>query len=222
VDAIDRKTRPAAKPPAGTAERLAKNGAAAPAATPARTRPSDAALLTRTAARTTAPRAAAPVPLASATAPVSNSRPVVGAGEPLSPLSQSLLDGVAALPSGAKFADTKRINPRSPRAALEPDRVEIPMRRSRRARHPLVIVGNAIISIFLIVAVAAGYVVYVGKQRFDAPGPLQHDQTVNIPRGAGIRDIADVLSRDGVIDQSWVFIGGVLLLKAREGLKAGE
>jgi UPF0755 protein len=86
----------------------------------------------------------------------------------------------------------------------------------------LVIVGNAIISIFLILVVAAGYVLYVGKQRFDAPGPLQQDRVVNIPRGSGIRDITDVLSREGVIDQPWVFVGGVLLLKAHEGLKAGE
>jgi UPF0755 protein len=85
-----------------------------------------------------------------------------------------------------------------------------------------VIVGNAIISIFLMLVVAAGYVLYVGKQRFDAPGPLQQDRVVNIPRGVGIRDISDVLSREGVIDQPWVFVGGVLLLKAHEGLKAGE
>jgi UPF0755 protein len=85
-----------------------------------------------------------------------------------------------------------------------------------------VIVGNAIISMVLVLVVAAGYVLYVGKQRFDAPGPLQQDRVVNIPRGAGIRDISDVLSREGVIDQPWVFVGGVLLLKAHEGLKAGE
>ncbi|HZR62843.1 MAG TPA: endolytic transglycosylase MltG [Xanthobacteraceae bacterium] len=128
-----------------------------------------------------------------------------------------------ASPNSARRADTKRLNPRSPRAALEPDRVEMPEhRRSKRARHPLVIVGNAIISIFLMLVVAAGYVLYVGKQRFDAPGPLQQDRVVNIPRGVGIRDISDVLSREGVIDQPWVFVGGVLLLKAHEGLKAGE
>ena len=62
----------------------------------------------------------------------------------------------------------------------------------------------------------------IGKQRFDAPGPLADDRVVNIPRGAGMRDIADVLVRDGVIDQPWVFVGGVLVLKAREDLKAGE
>ena len=59
-------------------------------------------------------------------------------------------------------------------------------------------------------------------QRFDAPGPLAEDKVVNIPRGSGIRDISDVLMREGVIDQSWVFLGGVLALKAREDLKAGE
>jgi UPF0755 protein len=89
-------------------------------------------------------------------------------------------------------------------------------------RHPLVIAGNAVMSLFLILAIGAGYVLYVGKQRFEAPGPLQQDRTVEIPHGSGIRDISDLLTRDGVIDQPWVFIGGVLLLKAREGLKAGE
>jgi UPF0755 protein len=52
--------------------------------------------------------------------------------------------------------------------------------------------------------------------------PLAEDRVVNIPRGSGIREIADVLMREGVIDQSWVFVGGVLVLKAREDLKAGE
>jgi UPF0755 protein len=115
-----------------------------------------------------------------------------------------------------------RITPRSPRAVLEPDKVEVPTKRSTRARHPLVIVGNAIISIFLMATVAAGYVVFVGKQRFAAPGPLQEDRVVNIPRGAGIRDISEVLTREGVIDQPKIFVVGALLMKSHEGLKAGE
>ncbi len=82
--------------------------------------------------------------------------------------------------------------------------------------------GNALISIFVLSAIVVGFMYYVGKQRFEAPGPLLEDRVVNIPRGAGIRDIADVLTHEGVIDQPWVFIGGVLVLKAREGLKAGE
>ena len=112
--------------------------------------------------------------------------------------------------------------PRSPRAAIEPDRVDLPARRSASARHPLIIIGNAVISAFVLVALAAGVALFVGKQRFEAAGPLPADRIVNIPRGSGMRYIADILSRDGVIDQSWLFIGGVLVLKAREDLKAGE
>jgi peptidoglycan lytic transglycosylase G len=195
ADPVEPKPRAEVKPAAGTAERLLNGGASSSS----RPRVSNAALLTRIAATKSAPpRSAA------------------------APLSESALNGIATAPNPARRADPNRINPRSPRAALEPDRVEMPVRRSKRARHPLVIVGNAIISLFLVLVVAAGYMLYVGKQRFDAPGPLLQDRVVNIPRGSGIRDITDVLSRDGVIDQPWVFIGGVLLLKAHEGLKAGE
>jgi UPF0755 protein len=98
----------------------------------------------------------------------------------------------------------------------------MPPKRSKKARHPFVVVGNAIITLFVLVAVVAAVTLVVGKQRFDAPGPLAEDRVVNIPRGSGIRDISDVLMRDGVIDQPWVFVGGVLVLKAREDLKAGE
>jgi UPF0755 protein len=45
---------------------------------------------------------------------------------------------------------------------------------------------------------------------------------VNIPRG-GARDIADLLVREGVINDPWVFVGGALALKARgDDLKYGE
>jgi UPF0755 protein len=112
--------------------------------------------------------------------------------------------------------------PRSPRAAIEPDPVDLPARRSARARHPLVVIGNAVISAFVLVGLAAGIALFFGKQRFEATGPLAADRVVNIPRGSGMRDIADILSREGVIDQPWLFIGGVLVLKAREDLRAGE
>ena len=94
--------------------------------------------------------------------------------------------------------------------------------RSKSARHPLIIIGNAIISLIVLLTVVVGFVLFVGKQRFESPGPLPQDRVVNISRGAGIRDIAETLQREGVIDQPWVFMGGVLVLKAREDLKAGE
>jgi UPF0755 protein len=111
---------------------------------------------------------------------------------------------------------------RSPRAALEPERVPPPRRRSKKVRHPLVIVGNAIFTALVIISVAVGGALFVGKQRFEAPGPLPEDKVVNIPRGLGVKDIADVLVREGVIDQPYVFIGGVFVLKAKGDLKFGE
>ena len=97
-----------------------------------------------------------------------------------------------------------------------------PKRPSRRARHPLIIAGNAIFSIILIIAVAGGVAWSYGKHKFETPGPLDREKVVNIPRGLGLRDIADVLARENVIEQPWVFIGGVLVLKAKDDLKYGE
>src|SRR6516225_4730988 len=102
------------------------------------------------------------------------------------------------------------ISPRSPRAALEPEQVPPPPRRSERARNPFVIVGT-------------GAAYYYGKQTIEAPGPLQEEKVVNIPSRAGMTDIADILQREGVIDNNrWAFIGSVLALKARSELKPGE
>ncbi|MET0277232.1 MAG: endolytic transglycosylase MltG [Pseudorhodoplanes sp.] len=112
--------------------------------------------------------------------------------------------------------------PRSPRAALEPERVNAP-RRSRGARHPLVIAGNAIFTIVLLLAVVIGAGVFWGKKKFEEPGPLQEDKVVNIPRGLGVRDIAELLAREGVISDTWVFVGGAAVLKMRgDELKFGE
>ncbi|MBV9953779.1 MAG: endolytic transglycosylase MltG [Pseudolabrys sp.] len=98
----------------------------------------------------------------------------------------------------------------------------MPARRSRRVRHPLVIAGNAVFTFLVLLAILVGGGLMIGKQRFEAPGPLAENKIVNIPRGLGIRDIADLLVREGVIDQPWVFVGGAVVLKAREGLKFGE
>jgi len=178
-----------------TTERLSKAKAEPPAAVPA---------VTRASPIKGAPRAAIRA----------------GAGEPYPALSGRVVNGMGASSGPAK--NSQPIAPRSPRTALEPDTIDMPTPRSKSARHPFVVAGNAIISIFILLAVATGIALVAGKQRFDAPGPLVEDRVVNIPRGVGIRDIADVLVREGVIDQPWVFVGGVFVLKAREDLKAGE
>ena len=115
------------------------------------------------------------------------------------------------------------ISPRSPRAALEPEQVPPPPKRSDRARNPFVIVGNAIITILLVLMIGIGGAYVYGKQLIEAVGPLKEDKIVNIPARAGKRDIADVLQREGVIDVNpWAFIGSVFALKASSELKPGE
>lgn len=140
------------------------------------------------------------------------------AGEPYPPLLGRPQDGV-----GTPLMDRKRITPRSPRAALEPRYVSVPTRRSKRVRNPLVIVGNAVFTLFVLLAIAGGVTFAVGKTRFEAPGPLEREKVVNIPSRLGILDIADLLRREGVIDEHpVVFLGGVIALKARADLKSGE
>jgi peptidoglycan lytic transglycosylase G len=115
------------------------------------------------------------------------------------------------------------ISPRSPRAALEPEQVPPPPRRSERARNPFIVVGNAIITFILLVMIAVGGTYIYGRQKIEAPGPLQEDKVVNIPTRAGVTDIADILQREGVIDNNrWAFIGSVFALRARSDLKPGE
>ena len=115
------------------------------------------------------------------------------------------------------------IAPRSPRAALEPQQMPKPPKRSERARNPFVVFGNAVMTLLLIVMLGAGGLYVYGKQVLSAKGPLAEEKTVNIPPRAGMTDIGDILQREGVIDvDRWTFIGSVLAMNARSGLKSGE
>ncbi len=115
------------------------------------------------------------------------------------------------------------ISPRSPRAALEPEQVPPPPKRSARARNPFVIAGNAVITLLLVTMIGAGGMYVYGRQALEAPGPLREDKIVNIAARAGKGDIAETLLKEGVIDANrWVFIGSVFALKASSELKPGE
>ncbi|QUS39699.1 endolytic transglycosylase MltG [Tardiphaga alba] len=121
------------------------------------------------------------------------------------------------------MSERSPISPRSPRAALEPEQVPPPPKRSDVARSPLVVFGNAVITFVILVMLATGGVYVYGKQALEAPGPLSDDKIVNIPTRAGKGDIAEVLQREGVIDANrWVFLGAVFALKASQDLKPGE
>src|SRR4051812_36676433 len=123
----------------------------------------------------------------------------------------------------ASMSERPPISPRSPRAALEPEQVPPPPKRSDRARNPWVVFGNAVITIILILMIGAGGVYVYGKKMLESPGPLVEDKTVNIPARSKTREIAETLQREGVIDVNpWVFMGTAFALKASSELKPGE
>ena len=112
------------------------------------------------------------------------------------------------------------VQPKSPRQALVPERMPPPP--SRRARHPLVIAGNALITGIVLLMIAGGIGLYFGMQKFEAPGPLDRERAVIIPPRSGVRDIAELLRREGVIEQPLLFFMGAVVMRATGDLKAGE
>ena len=133
------------------------------------------------------------------------------------------MSGDHTRPEGeAAVAEAERpaVHPRSPRQALMPD--EMPPPPSRRVRHPFVVVGNAIFTLVVLLIIGGGAALYMGKRKFDATGPLDRERTVMIQRGQGIRDIAEQLRREGVIDQPLLFVIGAALMRVTDELKAGE
>src|SRR5690606_6020154 len=107
---------------------------------------------------------------------------------------------------GAGGGHRRMMHPRSPRQAIAPERMPPPP--SRRARHPLVVVGDAIPTIIVLAIIAVGAGLYVGKGEFESAGPLDRERTVVIPRGTGIREVAELLRRERVIDTPIVFVIG--------------
>jgi UPF0755 protein len=133
------------------------------------------------------------------------------------------MSGDHTRPEGeAPVAEAKRpvVHPRSPRQALMPD--SLPPPPSRRVRHPIVVVGNAVFTLVVLIIIGGGAGLYLGKRKFDAAGPLDRERTVMISRGQGIRDIAEQLRREGVIDQPLLFVTGAALMRVTDELKAGE
>jgi UPF0755 protein len=184
----------------------------------------------------TAPAARSPARAAPGTGSSysASERLLLGVAEPYPSPSGRQIEGIGASLMDQKLdqkpdqkpdqqLEQKRITPRSPRAALEPEQVSVPTRRSGRTRNPVVIVGNAIFTLLILLVLGGGAAFVLGKSRFEAPGPLEEDKVVSIPPRLGLVEIADLLRNEGVIDQNnAIFVGSVFALKARSELKFGE
>lgn len=123
-------------------------------------------------------------------------------------------------PFQEQYREEPRRYMRGTRDALTPE--HLPPPPSRRVRNPIVIVGNAIFSGLLLLIIAGGGVIYFGKKKLEAAGPLDRDRSVVILPRKGVREIANTLKNEGVIDQTLPFIAGAKVLGVSEELKAGE
>lgn len=111
-------------------------------------------------------------------------------------------------PRGRKPVKSKPIDPKK--------------RPSRGARHPAVVIGSGVFTFLLFLAVGGGLIAWYGQMKYAAPGPLPEEKTVLIPRGSGGRDIAEILEREGVVDNWMLFIASQQIARRGEPLKAGE
>ncbi len=94
--------------------------------------------------------------------------------------------------------------------------------RSKVARNPLIILGNFFLMLVIVIILAVTIPVYVGKNMFIAAGPLAEDHVVLINQGAGIREIASILEKQGLIRSADIFVYGVNYQGKARFLKAGE
>lgn len=75
----------------------------------------------------------------------------------------------------------------------------------------------------LIVAGLVGAVAFAWAEReFVAPGPLQEEAIVEVPRGASLREVAQLLEMHGVIESGMLFRLGARYTERAQRLKFGE
>jgi len=95
-------------------------------------------------------------------------------------------------------------------------------RRSRQAHSQIVVFMNFVLSLVVLVLLAASALFYFGRAQFDANGPLTASTTFFVKRGAGISEVANGLESRGIVSDARIFRYGVRTLGHEDDLKAGE
>lgn len=114
------------------------------------------------------------------------------------------------------------IIPKSANEVLRPEQVPKPPGRSRKARSQLVIFLNFIMTVVVLVTIAAAGVFYYALDSYEKPGPLTANTNFIVRNGAGLNEIASSLERNNIISDSRVFRGMSRMYMQDEVLKAGE
>lgn len=97
-----------------------------------------------------------------------------------------------------------------------------PRTRSRASRNQFIVFMNFLLSVVMLIVLAAGGAVYFGKREFDGPGPAKSATTFLVKPNTGVLEIADQLERRGLISDARIFRLGVRAYGNDSALKAGE
>lgn len=108
---------------------------------------------------------------------------------------------------------------KSPREALQPESVPPPPSAPRRRRASLVSIVSGVLSFIIVATVVIAIGWSFAARKVAAPGPLDADKTVNIPKGD---DVAETLAGQGVIDSAQLMKATLLLEGNKANVKAGE
>ncbi|MET3560229.1 UPF0755 protein [Bartonella japonica] len=95
-------------------------------------------------------------------------------------------------------------------------------KKSSVVRNPLVIIGHFFLTLMMVVILAISVPLYIGKNIFEGKGMAEREQVVLIDPRTGIREIASLLEKHGLIQSSDIFIYGVGYHQKTTHLKAGE
>jgi UPF0755 protein len=117
---------------------------------------------------------------------------------------------------------SRPIVPKSASEALRPENGTPPPKRSRQSRNQFVVFLNFLMSVVILLVLAVGVIIYVGKREFDGPGPLETVATIQIKPKSGVQQIADQLESRGMIGDARIFTIGLRIYGNQAKLKAGE
>lgn len=95
-------------------------------------------------------------------------------------------------------------------------------KKSFVVRNPLVILGHFFLMFIVVIILAISIPLYIGKSIFEGKGVSKEEQVILISPGTGIREIALLLEKRGLIRSADVFVYGVGYHQKTTHLKAGE
>lgn len=95
-------------------------------------------------------------------------------------------------------------------------------KKSFIVRNPLVILGHFFLMLIVVIILAISIPLYIGKTIFEGKGMAEEEQVVLIYPRIGIREIASLLEKRGLIRSSDIFVYGVGYHQKTTHLKAGE